>query len=699
MKIGRNAPCPCGSGKKYKKCCLNKARPPVDLFSRRIEDAYGRLMEQLYKFARDKLADMTMLIAAGEFLLWPGIDENPADLLIDHLELFLPWFLFNWTYDPDGTGDPVDLPAHQTIADIYADRNGDRLDSHQKQILAAINGRPFSFLEIVRCLPGHGLLLRDIFSGLENEIGAAEGFEDAQPGDMMLGRIVRVDHVVMLAGCSSILLPPGFKPMVIELRKVMKEGGRQIDSDLLIEYEPGIRRLYLMLIDHLKSPPRLQNTDGDPFLFHTVHYTIEDPREAFDKLVDLALGEDIETLKQSATLDKNGRIVRVEIPWIKRGNQMYNGWKITLLGRLKINGKKLTAEVNSESRARMIRQKIERRLGSGAVYRTTEIQSPEAVMENGRFPVGGGNPADGPGQDELMQLPEVRRQIEQMMKADWNGWVDKKLSALGNQTPRQAVKTADGREKVEALLLDARRNAEKDSVMSAIVPDIFNTVRRRLGLDVDLSPAAGKTEADGKNARLDDIKRLIEGFGRACLDGQHTGFALKLCGQIGRMRTLNIQRGRREIWAAAIVYVIARLNFLFDPAGELSITTDDICEHFGTVKSTVGNKATGIQKACRLNMGDRDFCRPEIVDMFTFYETPDGFILPGESLLKVDSRGFLPEKKRMQSGGAQALESSKPKKKKTRSKTSRGKKTADQRAGKKKAEAPLFRQLKLFDDV
>ncbi len=24
MKIGRNEPCPCGSGKKYKKCCLLK---------------------------------------------------------------------------------------------------------------------------------------------------------------------------------------------------------------------------------------------------------------------------------------------------------------------------------------------------------------------------------------------------------------------------------------------------------------------------------------------------------------------------------------------------------------------------------------------------------------------------------------------------------------------------------------------------
>lgn len=27
-KIGRNEPCPCGSGKKYKKCCLNNTSSP-----------------------------------------------------------------------------------------------------------------------------------------------------------------------------------------------------------------------------------------------------------------------------------------------------------------------------------------------------------------------------------------------------------------------------------------------------------------------------------------------------------------------------------------------------------------------------------------------------------------------------------------------------------------------------------------------
>lgn len=31
VKIGRNDPCPCGSGKKYKHCCMNKPKSPIDL--------------------------------------------------------------------------------------------------------------------------------------------------------------------------------------------------------------------------------------------------------------------------------------------------------------------------------------------------------------------------------------------------------------------------------------------------------------------------------------------------------------------------------------------------------------------------------------------------------------------------------------------------------------------------------------------
>jgi len=117
---------------------------------------------------------------------------------------------------------------------------------------------------------------------------------------------------------------------------------------------------------------------------------------------------------------------------------------------------------------------------------------------------------------------------------------------------------------------------------------------------------------------------MIQDFGRARLNSMYTGFALKLCDRIARLRKLSIQRGRIEIWAAAIVYVIARLNFLFYPENEVSITADEMCAFFGTKKTTVSNKAGLIQKACNLYLGNVEFSAPEIVNMFLLYETEEG---------------------------------------------------------------------------
>nr|WP_308567842.1 SEC-C metal-binding domain-containing protein [uncultured Eubacterium sp.] len=43
MKIGRNESCPCGSGKKYKKCCLDKSD------EQRLAEAVLRSSENLKK--------------------------------------------------------------------------------------------------------------------------------------------------------------------------------------------------------------------------------------------------------------------------------------------------------------------------------------------------------------------------------------------------------------------------------------------------------------------------------------------------------------------------------------------------------------------------------------------------------------------------------------------------------------------------
>ena len=135
-----------------------------------------------------------------------------------------------------------------------------------------------------------------------------------------------------------------------------------------------------------------------------------------------------------------------------------------------------------------------------------------------------------------------------------------------------------------------------------------------------------------KLERLDAIKELIQPFCSQHLNEELTGYVMKLCDRLGRKRTISITRGKPEIWAAAIVYVIARLNYLFDKKNPNFITTDTICKFFGTSKSTVGSKATLIEKACNIRLGEEDFCSEDISDMFTFYQTSEGFIIPKSML-------------------------------------------------------------------
>lgn len=133
---------------------------------------------------------------------------------------------------------------------------------------------------------------------------------------------------------------------------------------------------------------------------------------------------------------------------------------------------------------------------------------------------------------------------------------------------------------------------------------------------------------DDKKMSIDEINKMIGKFCDQYLNDQFKGYAQTLCEKIGRKRILSINKGKKEIWAAAIIYVIARLNFLFDKENDYFITADIICDFFGTKKTTSSNKATQIEKACNIRIGEPGLCDPEITDMLTFYETPEGFIIP-----------------------------------------------------------------------
>jgi len=211
----------------------------------------------------------------------------------------------------------------------------------------------------------------------------------------------------------------------------------------------------------------------------------------------------------------------------------------------------------------------------------------------------------------------------------WDGWIDQKLPALGGKTPRQAVKTPDGKESVEALLLDASRHMNRDDEMAKISLAAIENISHRLGLNETSGKNAKGVDKDKTNEKIESIDSMIETFGRRHLNTLYTDLAFKLRQMITGSRKLSIQRGRVEIWAGAIIYAIAQLNFLFDPEMEICISPDEICEFFGAKKSTVSNKAGQIRKELDLYYGHPDICTPELIEKLSFYETEDGFLIPG----------------------------------------------------------------------
>lgn len=133
-----------------------------------------------------------------------------------------------------------------------------------------------------------------------------------------------------------------------------------------------------------------------------------------------------------------------------------------------------------------------------------------------------------------------------------------------------------------------------------------------------------------KQEQVKEIEKLLKPFCSTFLDSETTGFVWELLNRLARKRKLDLGRGRKEIWAAAIVYVIARLNFLFDPEGARPLTPALVCDFFRTKKRTVANKATQIERGLGIETAEPGLCRQEIVDAFSVVELPGGFVLPGD---------------------------------------------------------------------
>lgn len=193
-----------------------------------------------------------------------------------------------------------------------------------------------------------------------------------------------------------------------------------------------------------------------------------------------------------------------------------------------------------------------------------------------------------------------------------------------------------------------------------------------------------------------EIQKLLIEFSEKHLNEELSNYALKLLEKLRRKRILSITKGKKEIWAASIIYVIARLNFLFDKENNYFLAADTICNFFSCKKSTIGNKSTQIEKACSLGIGSPGFCNQDISDAFTLVQLPNGMIATKEML----KRWALPENKIDFVHGGENKETNKFIDYITEQKRSRtpDKQEKKEKQAESKNRGNCKRQLSLFDD-
>jgi hypothetical protein len=486
---GRNQPFPCGSGRKYKNCCYrldaeaagSRGQTYSDSEWRRIRRTEGDLIDAIGSFVRQRFGGDLIARAWVEFSAGSTIRK---ELLT--ASIFSPWFIFSWLPLPAGRALLQGGLSPQPLALTYLAEHRIRLDDYQESFIEAACAEPFSFFIVTAVEPHCSLVLRDLLLEREVTVKERQASESLSRGDVIYARSVSLAGQSILMGVGPVPLSPDIQGSIIDLRNELKRTARSngpLSPEFLRSQDGLLRSFYFEAADRALNPPPpvLQNTDGDPLAFIRLRYKLQcAPEQALEALKSLVLPEYQDRILDDADFDGSGSLARVTLSWQKKGNRLNPEWDNTTLGSIEIKGSSIVIEVNSENRATKIRREVRDRLGDWCAFMKVERKPVEALLR-GQSGYGGIRNQQLPREGEAMS-PEGRAAVAEMIKAHWEAWLDSPIPALQNRTPRQAARTPEGRERLEALLITFEYRNE--SVVQPELRPQVDDLRRKLGLPV-----------------------------------------------------------------------------------------------------------------------------------------------------------------------------------------------------------------------
>jgi hypothetical protein len=188
MLIGRNDACPCGSGKKYKNCCLSKAY--VEKGAGKEDAVRAKVVQDLLKFFNENFADS---LADAHYIFWndfvPEQHLDEATLSLADIN-FWEWVVHDYLIDEED---------EKTLIDLYLE-SGSKISIDEHRVLSMMKNAVISLYEAQEVFPEKGLLLKDLLLGGEYDVREKEATKSARKWDIFATRLLFVDGIYIMSG-------------------------------------------------------------------------------------------------------------------------------------------------------------------------------------------------------------------------------------------------------------------------------------------------------------------------------------------------------------------------------------------------------------------------------------------------------------------------------------------------------------------
>ncbi len=450
----RNAPCLCGSGKKYKKCCLKAARE-IEQRDRLEAGALTTALSWLdERYSEEIEAAMALRLVEllGEERL-EGLAKLPKGLMENFQDNLHEWVV--------AEGDLLVGDELRSCRDLLLGPGGPLLDAVQRQWLEKLWQEPLGLYEVERVQFGKGLWLRD---KLATEEAPAKWVEERMGSQqltegMILGTRLIPGDVWKLSGAVFLFPQDAYLGLRADLLAELNESpddefAREILGTLISE------AWFDLLVPPL--PQIIDRGSGQPLLLVTDHYEVLDWG-----LLEKQLGE-----QEDVRGDRGQGWDRLESPG--------EGSQRILLSLKEGTKDRLECFAPTLEKAKDGRKWVETVVGEFVKFITREMTDPVSVMGQPGGP-GSGNPTQAPFGD--MQPEELGELFQNLISKSYEKWADEPIPALGDKTPRQAIETKQGLEAVVGLLRSYEQGELGQAKAQDRPPVSYDFLWRELGLE------------------------------------------------------------------------------------------------------------------------------------------------------------------------------------------------------------------------